>query len=68
MTAIADATPGYDRRAAGIILVAGIVLATLTEAIASTVLSLGRATTSLATPMRLPTSSPGWTSDTPQRS
>jgi DHA2 family multidrug resistance protein len=42
MTAIADATPGYDRRAAGSILVAGIVLATLTEAIASTVLSLGR--------------------------
>jgi DHA2 family multidrug resistance protein len=42
MTATADATPGYDRHAAGIILVAGIVLATLTEAIASTVLSLGR--------------------------
>ncbi len=41
MTAIADATPGYDRRAAGSILVAGIVLATLTEAIASTVLSFG---------------------------
>ena len=42
MTAIIDATPSYDRRAAGSILVAGIVLATLTEAIASTVLSLGR--------------------------
>ena len=42
MTAIVDATPRRDRRATGTILVAGIVLATLTEAIASTVLSLGR--------------------------
>jgi DHA2 family multidrug resistance protein len=42
MTAIVDTTPGHDRRPAGSILVAGIVLATLTEAIASTVLSLGR--------------------------
>lgn len=40
MSAIADTAP--DRRAAGSVLVAGIVLATLTEAIASTVLSLGR--------------------------
>jgi DHA2 family multidrug resistance protein len=42
MIAIIDARPGYDRRGAGSILVAGIVLTTLTEAIASTVLSLGR--------------------------
>ncbi|QHO78491.1 MFS transporter [Bradyrhizobium sp. CCBAU 051011] len=35
-------TPVCDRAAAGPLLVAGIVLATLTEAIASTVLSLGR--------------------------
>ena len=40
-TAVA-ATPGRDRSATGPLLVAGIVLATLTEAIASTVLSLGR--------------------------
>ncbi len=40
-TAIAI-TPGRDRAATGPRLVAGIVLATLTEAIASTVLSLGR--------------------------
>ena len=42
MTTAVAATPGRDRRAAGALLVAGIVLATLTEAIASTVLSLGR--------------------------
>ena len=42
MTAIIGATPSHDGRAAGSILVAGILLATLTEAIASTVLSLGR--------------------------
>jgi len=42
MIAIIDARPGYDRRGAGSILVAGIGLTTLTEAIASTVLSLGR--------------------------
>jgi DHA2 family multidrug resistance protein len=36
------ATPSRDRPAAGALLVAGIVLTTLTEAIASTVLSLGR--------------------------
>src|SRR5919112_1746056 len=40
-TAIA-ALPSRDRPAPGALLVAGIVLATLTEAIASTVLSLGR--------------------------
>ncbi len=39
---IATATPGRDISMAGGLLVAGIVLATLTEAIASTVLSLGR--------------------------
>jgi MFS transporter, DHA2 family, multidrug resistance protein len=42
MTAIVDVTPGHDKRAAGSLLAAAIVLATLTEAIASTVLSLGR--------------------------
>ena len=42
MTTAIAATPGRDRPAAGALLVAGIVLATLTEAIASTVLSLGR--------------------------
>ena len=42
MTAIAGIAPGRDKGATGAILVAGIVLATLTEAIASTVLSLGR--------------------------
>jgi MFS transporter, DHA2 family, multidrug resistance protein len=36
------AAPGRDRPAAEILLVTGIVLATLTEAIAGTVLSLGR--------------------------
>ncbi|MCZ4090664.1 MFS transporter [Sinorhizobium psoraleae] len=40
-TAVATA-PSRDRPATGALLVAGIVLATLTEAIASTVLSLGR--------------------------
>jgi DHA2 family multidrug resistance protein len=40
-TAIAI-TPDRDRTATGPLLVAGIVLATLTEAVASTVLSLGR--------------------------
>ncbi|MDR6842131.1 DHA2 family efflux MFS transporter permease subunit [Pseudoxanthomonas sacheonensis] len=40
-TAVA-ATASRDRPATGTLLVAGIVLATLTEAIASTVLSLGR--------------------------
>jgi DHA2 family multidrug resistance protein len=40
-TALASA-PGRARPAAGTFLLAGIVLATLTEAIASTVLSLGR--------------------------
>ncbi|RVK43525.1 MFS transporter, partial [Sinorhizobium meliloti] len=39
---IATSTPGRDISMAGGLLVAGIVLATLTEAIASTVLSLGR--------------------------
>ena len=39
--AVAD-TPSRDRSATGALLVAGIVLATLTEAIAGTVLSLGR--------------------------
>ena len=42
MTTSVAATLGRDRSAAGAILVAGIVLAALTEAIASTVLSLGR--------------------------
>ncbi|MFK4727345.1 DHA2 family multidrug resistance protein [Bradyrhizobium niftali] len=42
MTTAVIATLGRDRSAAGALLVAGIVLATLTEAIASTVLSLGR--------------------------
>lgn len=41
MTTTLAAAPGRDRPAAGTLL-AGIVLATLTEAIASTVLSLGR--------------------------
>ena len=40
-TAVA-ATPDRDRPATGYLLVAGVVLATLTEAIAGTVLSLGR--------------------------
>ena len=42
MTTIVNAAPGPDSRTTGAALVAGIVLATLTEAIASTVLSLGR--------------------------
>ena len=42
MTTAIAATPSRDRPATGALLVAGIVLATLTEAIASTVLSLGR--------------------------
>ena len=42
MTTAVAATPSRDRPATGALLVAGIVLATLTEAIASTVLSLGR--------------------------
>jgi DHA2 family multidrug resistance protein len=41
MTAVA-VVPGRDRPASGILLVVGIVLAVLTEAIAGTVLSLGR--------------------------
>lgn len=40
--AVADAAPGFDGRTAPALFVAGIVLATLTEAIAGTVLSLGR--------------------------
>ncbi|HMJ30642.1 MAG TPA: MFS transporter, partial [Xanthobacteraceae bacterium] len=42
MTTAIVATPDRDRPATGYLLVAGIVLATLTEAIAGTVLSLGR--------------------------
>ena len=42
MTAAGAVTPFRERSAAGALLLAGIVLATLTEAIASTVLSLGR--------------------------
>jgi DHA2 family multidrug resistance protein len=42
MTTAVAATPSHDRPATGTLLVAGIVLATLTEAIAGTVLSLGR--------------------------
>lgn len=42
MTAVIVATPSRNRPATVTLLVAGIVLATLTEAIASTVLSLGR--------------------------
>jgi DHA2 family multidrug resistance protein len=42
MTTAIAATPSCDRPAAGALLVTGIVLATLTDAIASTVLSLGR--------------------------
>jgi DHA2 family multidrug resistance protein len=42
MTTAIVATPSRDRPAAGALLVTGIVLATLTDAIASTVLSLGR--------------------------
>ena len=42
MTMVVTDTPSRDRSAAAILLVAGVVLATLTEAIAGTVLSLGR--------------------------
>jgi len=42
MSAIADATQIHGRRVAGAVLVAGIVCSALTEAVASTVLSLGR--------------------------
>jgi MFS transporter, DHA2 family, multidrug resistance protein len=42
MTAVVFAIPDRNRSATGALLVAGIILATLTEAIASTVLSLGR--------------------------
>ncbi|WP_192356255.1 DHA2 family efflux MFS transporter permease subunit [Mesorhizobium mediterraneum] len=42
MTAVVIAIPDRNRPATGALLVAGIILATLTEAIASTVLSLGR--------------------------
>ncbi|SDI08510.1 MFS transporter, DHA2 family, multidrug resistance protein [Bradyrhizobium sp. Rc2d] len=42
MTTTIAATPSRDSAATGTLLVAGIVLATLTEAIAGTVLSLGR--------------------------
>jgi len=42
MTTIAADAPNHDRSATGALLVAGIVLATLTEAIAGTVLALGR--------------------------
>ncbi|KAB0268556.1 DHA2 family efflux MFS transporter permease subunit [Microvirga brassicacearum] len=42
MTTAVVALPSRDKPATGALLVAGIVLATLTEAIASTVLSLGR--------------------------
>src|SRR5690606_22548253 len=42
MTIAMAIAPGGHRPGAGIILVVGIILATLTEAIASTVLSLGR--------------------------
>jgi DHA2 family multidrug resistance protein len=42
MTTAVAATPSRDRSATGVLLVTGIVLATVTEAIASTVLSLAR--------------------------
>ncbi|TIQ96820.1 MAG: hypothetical protein E5X44_07005, partial [Mesorhizobium sp.] len=42
MTAVVIAIPDRNRPATGALLVAGIILATLTEAIASTVLALGR--------------------------
>jgi DHA2 family multidrug resistance protein len=42
MTTVLASAPGHDRSGASTCLLAGIVLATLTEAIASTVLSLGR--------------------------
>jgi DHA2 family multidrug resistance protein len=42
MNSVACATPSSTRATTGILLIAGIVLAALTEAIASTVLALGR--------------------------
>jgi len=42
MTTAVVTMPGRDRPAAGVLLVTGVVLATLTEAIAGTVMSLGR--------------------------
>ncbi|NOV20209.1 DHA2 family efflux MFS transporter permease subunit [Ensifer adhaerens] len=42
MTAVIPATPSSDRSTSGAFLVIGVVLAALTEAIASTVLALGR--------------------------
>lgn len=42
MTELIALGPGRDRSATGAMLIAGIVLATLTDAVASTVLSLGR--------------------------
>jgi DHA2 family multidrug resistance protein len=42
MTAVIAAAPSRERSAAGALFVAGIMLATLTDALASTVLSLGR--------------------------
>ena len=42
MTTAIAATPDRDKPATGYLLVAGVVLATLTEAIAGTVLALGR--------------------------
>lgn len=42
MTPVLASSPGHDRSGAATFLLVGIVLATLTEAIASTVLSLGR--------------------------
>ena len=42
MSAVVAVTPDRDRPATGYLLVAGVVLATLTEAIAGTVLALGR--------------------------
>lgn len=42
MNSVACATPNSTRATTGVLLIVGIVLATLTEAIASTVLSLGR--------------------------
>lgn len=43
MNTLASITPGSTRTRTGVLLMVGIVLATLTEAIAGTVLSLGRA-------------------------
>lgn len=42
MTAVTQATPTRDKTSSGAALITGIMLAALTEAIASTVLSLGR--------------------------